>query len=536
MRRKSREIAGCGRTRQNRSLALPGTLFAVLAASLITGCSRSKSAPNTNKVDDIASVFETDVPYSAQLLDTTSLRTFMERHPDFRADSTRLADFYARRNMQYAWYVRDSLTENAIAFIALGELSAYADSVGAAACDGCIADVELRLTAEFFRFAERNYNGNFRGNTRDLNWFIPRAKKDIAKFMDSLAVGSMDLAAYEPTHPQYPLLRDALRRLRPMAELPWPALAVPAGTRSIKPGDTASVIPGVRARMRLLGDLNTADTSSIYDSVLVRAVQSTQARHGLDPDGVMGAGYFRALNVSPATRMRTLLVNMERLRWVPEVQAPNALVVNIPDYKLTVFEDDREVMNMRIVAGAEATSTVIFSSVLKTVVMSPTWTVPESITGREILPAIARDPDYLRKNNMEIIGGTDAMPVIRQMPGPNNALGRVKFMFPNSYLIYMHDTPSQANFARDQRAFSHGCIRLSEPRKLAEYLLRNDPAWPAARIREVMLSGTETAVQLTDARPVLIEYFTSWVDRAGQLHFRDDVYGHDQRLATELFR
>ncbi len=513
-----------------------GVLFAVLAASFITGCSRSKSAKDTNNVDDIASVFETDEPYSAQRLDTTSLRTFMERHPDFRADSTRLADFYTRRNMQYAWFVRDSLTENAIAFIALGDLSAYADSVGAAVCDGCTADVELRLTAEFFRFAERNYNGNFRGNTRDLNWFIPRAKKDIAKFMDSLAVGSMDLAAYEPTHPQYPLLRDALRRLRPMAELPWPELVVPAGTRSVKPGDTADVIPAIRERMRLLGDLNTADTSSIYDSALVRAVHLTQTRHGLDPDGVMGAGYFRVLNVSPATRMRTVLVNMERLRWVPELQAPNALVVNIPDYKLTVFEDDREVMKMRIVAGAEATSTVIFSSVLKTVVMSPTWTVPESITGREILPAIARDPDYLVKNNMEIVGGTDAMPIIRQMPGPNNALGRVKFLFPNSYLIYMHDTPSQANFARDQRAFSHGCIRLSEPRKLAEYLLRNDPKWPADRIREVMLSGTETAVQLTDARPVLIEYFTSWVDRAGQLHFRDDVYGHDQRLATELFR
>jgi murein L,D-transpeptidase YcbB/YkuD len=535
MRRSAYAVAVGSGTQLKSSRAFRGTLFAVLTASFIAGCSDDKPEPVT-KVDEIASVFETDVPYSAQRLDTTSLRTFIERHPDFRADSTRLADFYTRRDMQFAWYVRDSLSENAMAFIALGDLSAYADSVGAVVCDGCAADVELRLTAEFFRFAERNYNGNFRGNTRDLNWFIPRAKKDIAKFMDSLAVGSMDLAAYEPTHPQYPLLRDALRRLRPMAELPWPAITLPAGTRSIKPGDTSSVIPAIRERLRLLGDLTTADASFIYDSALVRAVQQTQTRHGLDADGVLGAGFFRALNVSPATRMRTLLVNMERLRWVPEVQAPNALVVNIPDYKLTVFEDDREVMNMRIVAGAEATSTVIFSSVLKTVVMSPTWTVPESITSREILPAIARDPDYLRKHNMEIVGGTDAMPVVRQMPGPNNALGRVKFLFPNSYLIYMHDTPSQANFARDQRAFSHGCIRLSEPRKLAEYLLRNDSAWPAERIREVMLSGTETAVQLTDARPVLIEYFTSWVDRAGQLHFRDDVYGHDARLATELFR
>ena len=190
---------------------------------------------------------------------------------------------------------------------------------------------------------------------------------------------------------------------------------------------------------------------------------------------------------------------------------------------------------MDVVVGASATRTVIFSDSLSRIVFSPTWTVPASITRNEILPKLMEDPDYLRKNNMEIIGGTAASPVIRQRPGGGNALGRVKFLFPNSYDIYMHDTPSQATFGRDQRAFSHGCIRLSRPRELAEYLLRDDPEWTPERIRQAMYSGRETTVQLKVKRPVRIDYLTAWVDAEGWLNFRADVYGHDERLARELF-
>ncbi len=511
--------------------------MALFAPVLAIGCVQD-NAPieRTEQAAIISAVFETAEPYSARYVDSTALNAFFERYPDFRSDSTRMLEFYARRNMQYAWFVRDSLTELANAFIALGELSAFSDSMRRPICDSCAAGVELRLTAEFFRFAERNYNGHFGGDPRELDWFIPRAKKDIGRFMDSLAAGTMDLAAYEPMHPQYLLLRDAVRQLRPLSEVPWPQLALPPGTRSITLGDTATVLPSIRERLQQLGDLQVADSTMVVDSALLRSVQSFQSRHGIAPDGVMGPAFLRALNVSPATRLRTMLVNMERLRWVPEQQPPNALLVNIPDFRLMVFEDDREIMNMRIVVGKDATNTVIFSSTLQTVVMSPTWTVPQSITRNEILPAIARDPAYLRKNNMEIIGGTPSLPVIRQRPGPNNALGRVKFMFPNSYRIYMHDTPAQSLFEREQRAFSHGCIRLSEPRDLAEYLLRDNAEWPPERIEAAMLSGRETSVELTEPRPVLIVYFTSWVNSEGQLQFRDDVYGHDKRLAAELFR
>ena len=190
---------------------------------------------------------------------------------------------------------------------------------------------------------------------------------------------------------------------------------------------------------------------------------------------------------------------------------------------------------MDVVVGTSATRTVIFSDTLSKIVFSPTWTIPASIVQGEILPAIAKNPNYLAKKGMERIGGTDARPVIRQKPGAGNALGRVKFLFPNSYSIYFHDTPSKGGFAKDKRAFSHGCIRLSQPQELAEYLLRNDTAWTTEKIKQAMFSGKEKWVTMKEKRPVTIGYFTAWVGTDGRLNFRDDVYGHDAKLAAELF-
>jgi murein L,D-transpeptidase YcbB/YkuD len=220
---------------------------------------------------------------------------------------------------------------------------------------------------------------------------------------------------------------------------------------------------------------------------------------------------------------------------MPEAQPPDAIQVNIPEFRLHVFEAGRVVMSMDVVVGAHATRTVVFSDSVAQIVFNPTWTVPASITRNEILPAIRSDPDYLRKHDMEIIGGTESSPVIRQRPGPGNALGRVKFVFPNSYGIYMHDTPVTSVFDREHRALSHGCIRLSRPQELAEYLLIDDPDWPPDRITQAMTGRRETPVRLAKKRLVVITYFTAWVDTDGRLNFRDDVYGHDARLAGELF-
>lgn len=514
----------------------------------------------------MTAVFETPEPYSARTVDSTDLTHFFAQHPEYAADSARMAQFYARRDMQFAWIVRDSLTTSADAFIALAGIQGFGVDERRPGCDSCAIRSELELTARFFQFADRNYGGNFTQDLRDLDWFIPRAKRDIGQLMDSLAAGTMDLSSVEPLHPQYRLLRTALQRLSPMSDAPWPALSLPTAKRVLEVGDSAQVVADIRSRLEQLGDLSTATLASdsapavdssmvrvssaaigdsatksggdaaVFDSTLLRAVTSFQARHGLAEDGVIGPDFLREVNVSPAQRMRTLMVNMERMRWLPEKQPPNALVVNIPEFRLHVFEGDSEAFNMRIVVGATATHTVIFSDTLTEVVMSPTWTVPMSITRNEILPAMRKNPAYLRTHNMKIIGGSKSAPVIQQQPGPTNALGRVKFLFPNRFNIYMHDTPARGDFAREKRAFSHGCIRLAEPKTLAEYLLRDDPEWPPSRIEKTMMAGRETTVELKNPRPVFILYFTAWVGSDGVLNFRDDVYGHDRRLAEELFR
>ena len=531
-------------------------LLGAVVPFLLTRCTPPPPEPTlAERALAIAALFETLHPYNERTVDSLDFAAFFERYPGYRADSASVVDFYRRRAMQFAWIVSDSLSASADAFVALAGLANTGDSQatpggpslselyeeGAGGvpyvplCDSCATDLELRLTAEFFRFADHRYGGYLSRDLRELNWFIPRAKKDYSRLLDSLAVGSMDLSAYEPIHPQYQLLEASLRRNRELADEPWPALELPGTVRKLEPGDTAEVIASIRHRLRLLGDVEEDGTGHGYDSLLVLAVQRFQMRHGLQSDGVIGPGFLRALNVPLAQRLRTMLVNMERLRWVPEHQPPDLLMVNIPEFRLHVYEQGREVMSMDVVVGASATRTAIFSDTLSEVVFSPTWTVPMSITRNEILTKMSRDTDYLRKNNMEIIGGTASLPVIRQKPGAGNALGRVKFLFPNSYNIYMHDTPSRDAFALEHRAHSHGCIRLSRPQELAEYLLRDDPDWTAERIRQAMYSGRETPVKLNVRWPVMISYFTAWVDDEGRLNFRDDVYGRDERLAREMF-
>jgi murein L,D-transpeptidase YcbB/YkuD len=185
---------------------------------------------------------------------------------------------------------------------------------------------------------------------------------------------------------------------------------------------------------------------------------------------------------------------------------------------------------MKVVVGAVAHNTVIFNGNMKYIVFSPYWNVPPSILRKEIIPGIKRNKNYLANHNMEWNGGA-----VRQKPGPRNSLGLVKFLFPNSYNIYLHDTPSKSLFNESKRAFSHGCIRLSEPKRLAEYLLRNDPAWSEASITKAMNSGKEKYVTLKQTIPVFIGYFTAWVDHDGKLNFRDDIYGHDKEMAEHLF-
>lgn len=531
-----------------------------LCVPLIAACANEEPAPDpAQQAKEIQKVFETDEVYSVRTLQQADIDRFLAHHPEARIDSADIRRFYKRRNFQYAWFVNDSLSQAAAGFFnlvngadtafrevagvrdRLAELMMSPDSGAVTAhCDSCQLQLEISLTAQFFRFADKRYGGVVGKDLRELDWFIPRRKKNYDQLLDSLTAGHMDLSPIEPVHPQYALLKAQLKRYYQLDTLvSWEPLSL-GDKRKLLPGDTALWIPDLRQRLMVLGDLISRGdsivlTSTVYDSLTVEGLKNFQRRHGLHPDGVVGKGAVTALNRTPHERVRTLLVNMERLRWVPERTAPDLLLVNIPEFRLHVFEADTEAWSMDVVVGNSATRTVIFSDTLSRIVFSPTWSVPMSIVRNEILPEIAKDPGYLASKGMTITGGSAALPSIIQLPGAGNALGRVKFIFPNDHSIYFHDTPSKGGFAREKRDFSHGCIRLSEPRRLAEYLLRNDSIWPADSIKTAMFSGKERYVRLKEKRPVTICYFTAWVDRQGRLNFRDDVYGHDERLANELF-
>lgn len=506
---------------------------------------------------EIAQVFESKEEYTARTLDSADIAEFLVRHPESRGDSAAIFAFYERRSYHYAWFVDDTLSHAAFGFASLvhgvdKEYTAIASlndrlrqlieqpAAAQPRCDSCGQDLELTLTAEFFHFANKKYGGMVGKDLRELDWFIPRTKKNYDRLIDSLAAGRMDLRAIEPIHPQYALLKAHLQKYVELDTLvQWPHISL-GDHKKLEPGGSASMIPDIRQRLMILGDLvGGMDTihlhSMLYDSTLLHAVQRFQERHSLLPDGVIGNSVIRALNVTPAQRIRTMLINMERLRWVPEAYAKDLILVNIPEFRMHIYEDGKEAWNMKVVVGNVATRTVIFSDTLSNIVFSPYWGVPQSIVRGEILPEIQKNPNYLAKKGMERIGGTDANPVIRQKPGPGNALGRVKFLFPNSYSIYFHDTPSKGGFTRESRAFSHGCIRLSEPQRLAEYLLRNDSTWTKEKIEAAMNKRTETWVTLKEKRPVTIGYFTAWVGTDGRLNFCDDVYRHDEKLAAELF-
>lgn len=254
-----------------------------------------------------------------------------------------------------------------------------------------------------------------------------------------------------------------------------------------------------------------------------------------------------------AQRIRLVALNMERWRWMPDALGDRHVLVNIPAYELSVFEGGRDVLSMPVVVGSRGLQTPVFSSDMKTVVFSPYWHIPESIVANETALAAAKDPDYLRRNGIEVIRAGEAGPLdpdsvdwddseavrgvaLRQKPGAANALGHVKFLFPNRFNVYLHDTPTESAFDRKMRALSHGCVRLEQPEAMARQVLRDQPEWDDARIARAMHSGTERHVALGAALPVHIAYFTAWADEAGRVEFFADVYGHDRRQLARLKR
>ena len=519
----------------------------ILLCILITACKKKQQLPEVVVRDTTITV---ENSFTELFVDSAALENFTLLHPMPDSLSNKMHSFYNHRNYQFAWFFPDGIADFVPTFLSLqndyinysGDSSLYnpelenmVDSLGKLKIinpkDSLVTNTELLLTQQFFRYTSLAYSGDHRINTQELNWFIPRKKISPEIFLDSLLKNKgKNLAAYEPVNRQYNLLREKLLQLYTIKKSG--ELALLETKKKLKEGSSDPVISEIKNRLVLFGDLNESDSSNVFDSTLTKAVKQFQGRMGLKQSGETNAAFFEELNVPVDDRIRQVLINMERIRWVPAAPAGDYILVNIPEFTMHVYEEGKPAFNMVVVVGSEAHSTVIFSGTLNQIVFSPYWNIPQSILKKEILPGIKKRPNYLAKHNMEWNGGS-----VRQKPGKSNSLGLVKFLFPNSYSIYFHDTPSKSLFGESQRAFSHGCIRLAEPKKLAEFLLRKDSSWTEQKITLAMNSGKEKYVRLRGKNeiPVYIGYFTSWVDQQGNINFRKDVYGHDKKMADRLF-
>ncbi len=284
-----------------------------------------------------------------------------------------------------------------------------------------------------------------------------------------------------------------------------------------------------------------------YGPDLQDAVKAFQRRHGLDENPAIGPAVASVMNVPIEERIRQIELNLERWRWLPRELGPRHVLVNIPAYRLDVWETDKVALSMRVVVGKRHTPTPILNGDMTHVVFSPYWNVPPTIAREETLPSVMQDPAFLRRMNMEVLDASGqvidprtidaANPAtyrFRQRPGSQNSLGLVKFMFPNQFNVYLHDTPADSLFARASRTFSHGCVRLEQPQALAEYVLKDQPEWPADRIVEAMQANDERTVKLRQPLPVFLSYWTADVTPEGTVEFRSDVYGVDARQAAKL--
>lgn len=541
---------------------------------IMDSCRESANRDEGNKSWQPDTVLMVDNP-GEYFLDSLQLVTYMRDHRLSPEDSASIISFYLARKYRYAWINKDGLEEHARYLMnalknarseipgdtvrlpensqeIFDSLSNTTIHLGFKAPR--LGQLELSLTEAYYDYARRAYTGLPGDQIKSLDWFIPPKKFSGNQWLDSLLSGPPEkIAGNEPLYYMYDRLRKELYRYHGiLSNGGWISGFDPS--QRFSPGDSSQDIGRIKKDLFFLGDLTAGDTSDIYSPELGRAIASFRDRMGLPKGTQADSLLLNALNVPLQDRIRKILLNMERCRWLPVRPPGEYIVVNLPEFAMHVYDGDSALWSCDVIIGKATMNTVIFTSELKNVVFSPYWYIPENILAKETLPALKKNPGYLNKEHLEVVTRTtlrkrvnpdtiswkhytaaDFPYSIRQKPGKDNSLGYVKFLFPNEYDIYFHDTPSRGLFKKEERAFSHGCIRISEPFRLARFLLRDQEGWDSLRIRKAMYSGRELYVRITRKIPVYILYLTAWVDETGKLNFRKDIYHHDERLEKVLF-
>ncbi len=500
-------------------------------------------------------------------LDSTYYISYMAKDPLLKEQAGWLKKFYREREFELGWFKNnkivpqaeemldvikkadeDGLNPQKYQFVDFDKL--FAELKSSRRNIDKYAEIEkeidVALSATYFVWASDFYRGVvIPAENKEIEWDVKKNRMQLDKAL-MVVLNELEsrypYASFDHLHPEYGRLKSGLAKYKKIRdEGGWPKVSADA---KLRVGQRAAVVPALRKRLGLAGD------DAVYSADLSQALKKFQKSQGLKPDGALGAETAKQLNIPVEERIKQIILNMERWRWLPQSLEPNYLMVNIPEYKLFVVEDNKRKMSMNVIVGKTMNSTPVFSDKMEYVVLSPYWNVPVSIIMNEIGPKVAANSAYLDRLDMEVIDskGEVINPssidwnsiteenwtyTLRRRPGPKNDLGDVKFIFPNSKDIYLHDTPHNELFSQEKRGFSHGCVRVEKPLELAEYLLK-EVGWTSKEIKAAIAERKEKQVKLKTDLPVYLVYFTAWADDDGTVHFRDDIYGHDKTLAEKL--
>lgn len=538
--------------------------------AVLFGCEESGKKQKSDNKGVINKILGKNI--DSEFIDSLAINDFVETNPSYRPYSKKLHKFYSRRNYELAWSENGEYLPQALMFINLlrqvsnegmdpdlfsfQEMADIIEVTYGQKKDSLIRKkLDLELTGSYFKYSNKLWHGKVDPDKNGLEWFVDRKKIKYGKTLDSILEnkeGSNPFIRYAPMHPEFQSLSHHFRNYRELARKDgWPLLDSLQLLR-LKPGDTSLLIGQLKQKLINSGDLDSIINPTTYDDELELALINFQKRYGINASGKLNAKTISKLNIPAIETAKQILVNMERWKWVPDKIDKNFLFVNIPEFKLKVFENGELVHEMKVIVGKQLNHTPIFNDKLEYVVINPYWNVPESIAIDELLPAQKSDSTHLQKMNIEVYPkydfehpvnpdsinwdslGVSKFPYqLRQKPGPGNALGKVKFLFPNNFDVYLHDTPGRNLFNEEARNFSHGCIRIEEPFWLADYLLMDD--LKTKHINTPELENKWFEIPENKRLPVFIVYFTAWEDKNGRLNLREDIYNHDKKMSKILF-
>jgi murein L,D-transpeptidase YcbB/YkuD len=479
--------------------------------------------------------------------------------------------FYINRSYTPAWFDQDILSNNAFELL---NYIRHVDRQGLIPGDYhlCLIEeyienificntsdstdmmkLDILLTDAFILLGSHLFYGKVDPEKEGASWKMQRKDPELQleiKLKEALERNEVckELDSLAPRYRSYWKMQEELAFFLKLNEQFWPAVL---SDISIKPGESNQLLPKIRERLIKLRYHLADSTSILFDEELLKQLRAFQEDWGLNPDGVIGKATLEGLNSMPDKLISQLKVNMERYRWMPLQVTEKYIIVNIANFKLDLIMGTDTLITMRVIVGKGPRTTPVFNERLSYIVFSPTWTVPHTILQEDVIPELIKGPGYLEQRNMILLRNDGSeMPysdinwttiskdnfpyTVRQNPGPGNALGRVKFMFPNVYDIYIHDTPSKGSFARDERAISSGCIRVEKPFDLAVLLLSDAPDWPSDKIADAMQQGTEQAVRLKIPVDVVLIYLTAWTDGSDRVQFRKDIYLRDELVLSAL--